>query len=448
MSNILAIDIGSSKICALIARVENNKPVVVGSGVVRSQGLKKGAIINIDEAARAIKAVVADASKQAGVEISEATVSVSGAYTKSTDSIGTVASIPSKEIKISDINRAMQSAIYHANINTTEYDILHALPYNFKVDDQCGVQDPLGMSGTRLEMSLHIVIAQKSALENLKKAIYGADIEIKNMVLASYASSIAVLGDEEKELGACVIDMGGATCNMLVHLGNAPRFHDFLAVGGSHITSDLSMVIHTPLKTAETIKLDYGTLFGHQGGSIEIAQIGNESSKNVASLDTISTVIAARMEETLMILSNKLRSSQLHELLGAGVVITGGASKHEGLAHMAQPIFGNTIPVRTARAKEVKGISESLRDPIYSTVLGLIRYASGETSLYELDSANQLRAPSQETQKTGDRAQSANEQNLTTVSGEEKSELADITLMSPPKPNRLRQFWDWLAGIF
>lgn len=231
MSSILAIDIGSSKVCALIARWQDETLQLMGSGIAKSQGLKKGSIVNIELASRAIKNVVADARHQAGVEPDRAIISVSGAYARSVNSYG-IANIPTKEITVKDVNRAMQTALYNANI-PADYEILHALPYNFKVDDQQNIQDPVGMTGGRLEASVHIVIAQKSALENLRKTVHSAGVEIDNMVLSGYAASIAVLSDDEKDLGVCVIDIGGSTSDMVIHYGNAPRYNDFLAVASS-----------------------------------------------------------------------------------------------------------------------------------------------------------------------------------------------------------------------
>jgi cell division protein FtsA len=463
---ILAIDIGSNKICALVARIENGSPVIVGSGVAKSQGLKKGAIVNIELAASAIKNAVDYASKQAGVETPHAIVSVSGAYITSVDSQGK-ASLPTKEIAVKDINRAMQTAIYHAVV-AKDCEILHALPYNFKVDDQCGVQDPVGMSGSMLEMSVHIITAQKSAMENLRKTIRAAGVEIENLVFSGYASAIAVLSDDEKELGACVIDIGASTCNLVVYANNAPRANGFLPVGGAHITADLSMALHTPPYAAERVKLEYGSFYSRPSvagdkpraepsvQNIEIPKIGNENETHLVSLDIVSTVIGARVEETLMILAGQLERSRLKGVLGAGVVLTGGASKHSGLADVAAYSFGS-IPVRIARPKPLSGLVESLRDPVYSVALGLIRYAANESALYEFDSAGNLRYRPHKGSVEQENVQAIAESlgkldSGGEESGTKKTNLADIIttpdIAKPGIKGRLKQCWEWLTTMF
>ncbi|MGE4295286.1 MAG: cell division protein FtsA [Campylobacterales bacterium] len=461
MSSILAIDIGSSKVCALIARWQDETLQLMGSGIAKAQGLKKGSIVNIDLASRAIRTVVNDARHQAGVDPERAIVSVSGAYVRSVNSYG-IANIPTKEITVKDVNRAMQTAVYNANV-PADYEILHALPYNFKVDDQQSIQDPVGMSGGRLEASVHIVIAQKSALENLRKTVQSAGVEIENMVLSGYAASIAVLSDDEKDLGVCVIDIGGSTSNLVIHYGNAPRYNDFLAVGGSHITGDLSMALHTPPSVAERVKIDHGSLISHSDNLLEIPKIGNENATQQVSLETVSNVIYARMEETLMILSRQLDKSHFKNNLGAGIVITGGAAKHEGLQEIAAPIFDN-LPVRIARPKPMAGLLESLRDPAFAVVLGLVRYGAGEYTLYEIDSNKMLRSrfrsqgrealeeqPAEESPVVREIVQPARRGEVVARRAEEKESIADI-MMTEPQPEGVselwQKFWRRLSQIF
>lgn len=293
---ILAIDIGSTKTCALIAEMKGEDPHITGIGIAKSNGLKKGAITNIELASKSIKGAVSDAKRIAGAEFSEATVSISGAYTKSINSHGIV-NVPSGEITLKEINRAIQTALYNANI-PSEYETIHVLPYDFKVDEQDFIEDPIDMSGNRLEVSVHIVTVQKSSLENLRKAVKLAGLDISNIVLSAYASSIAVLNQDEKELGVAVVDIGGATSNLAVHLGNAIRYNDFLAVGSAHITNDLSMALHTPIRDAEGVKLEYGSLHSGSNAIIELPIVGNEAEKQEVSLEIVSSVIYARAEET------------------------------------------------------------------------------------------------------------------------------------------------------
>jgi cell division protein FtsA len=387
-TTILGIDIGSSKICAIIAEKNGDDIKILGAGIAKSQGLKKGIITNIELASKSIKNALNDAKRVAGTQYEKVVVSISGAYTKSIDSSGVV-NIPNRDIGIREINRAMQMADHNANI-PNEYEKLHILPYNFKVDDQEFIDDPLGMSGARLEVQTHIITAQKSSLSNLEKAVKSAGVEIDNIVLGGYASSIAVLNEDEKELGVAVIDVGGATCNLVVHTNNAVRFNDFLGVGSLNITNDLSTALHTPLGAAENIKINYGSLHGNSSDLIELPVIGDDGSTHEVSLDIVSNVIYVRVEETLMILAKSLEDSGYKDQLGAGIVLTGGMTKLEGIRELASAIFDN-MPIRVAKPKEMNGLFETLRDPGYSTAIGLVLYGAGQFTPYEIDSNKKLR---------------------------------------------------------
>ncbi len=380
---VLAIDIGSTKICAIIAQVnDDNSTSIIGAGIAKAQGLKRGSITNIELASKSIKAAVSDAKRVAGSDIRSAVVSISGAYTKSLNSNGIV-NIPNKEITFKEIERVMHTALYNANI-PNEYEILHALPFNFKVDDQDYIEDPLGMNASRLEVETHIITTQKSNLNNLKKAVRGAGIEVENVVLSAYASSIATLNEDEKELGVAVIDMGGNTSNITIHSGNSIRYNDFLGVGSNHVTSDLSMALHTPLNIADSVKLNYGSLLEPTNDLIELPIIGDEKTTHEVSLEVVHNVIFARVEETLMILAQFIENSGLKNQLGAGVVLTGGFSQMEGMRDLAVATFGS-MPVRLARPKEMNGLFENLRTPEYSTAIGLIMYSASAYTPYEID---------------------------------------------------------------
>ena len=387
-TTILGIDIGSSKICAIIAEKSDDDIKILGAGIAKSHGLKKGIITNIELASKSIKNALNDAKRVAGTQYEKVIVSISGAYTKSIDSSGVV-NIPNRDIGIKEINRAMQMADHNANI-PNEYEKLHILPYNFKVDDQEFIDDPLGMNGARLEVQVHIITAQKSSLSNLEKAVKSAGVEIDNIVLGGYASSIAVLNDDERELGVGVIDLGGATCNMVIHTGNAVRFNDFLGVGSLNITNDLSTALHTPLGAAENIKINYGTLHGNSSDLIELPVIGDDGSTHEVSLDIVSNVIYVRVEETLMILAKALEDSRYKDQLGAGIVLTGGMTKLEGIRELASAIFDN-MPIRVAKPREMDGLFETLRDPGYATAIGLVLYGAGYFTPYEIDSNKKLR---------------------------------------------------------
>lgn len=386
---VLAIDIGSTKICAIIAEVsDDNTIAITGAGTSKAQGLKKGSITNIELASKSIKLALNDAKRVSGSDVKTAIVSISGAYTKSLNSNGIV-NIQNKEVTFKEIERVMQTSLYNANI-PNEYDVLHALPFNFKVDDQDFIEDPLGMNASRLEVDTHIITTQKSNLNNLKKAVQGAGVEVENVVLNGYASSIATLNDDEKELGVAIIDMGGNTSNITIHSGNAIRYNDFLGVGSNHVTSDLSMALHTPLNVAESVKLDYGSLLTPSSDLIELPIIGDEHTTHEVSLEVVHNVIYARVEETLMILAQFIENSGLKDKIGAGVVLTGGFSQMEGIRDLSVATFGS-VPVRLAKPKEMDGLFDNLRSPEYSTAIGLIMYGASSYTQYEIDVNKKVR---------------------------------------------------------
>ncbi len=385
---ILAVDVGSTKISAVIAEVAGDGGLeVTGHGYAKSQGVKKGIITNIELASRSIKKALGDARRIAGNNISIATVSISNAYARSLNSTGIV-NIPHKDISIKEINRVMETALYNANI-PNEYEVIHVLPYNFKVDDQNFIEDPYGMNASRMEVDVNIILTQKSSLSNLTKAVRSSGIEIESIVLNSYASAIATMNGDEKELGVAVIDMGGQTSNLIIHTGNSIRYNDFIPVGSNHITNDLSMALHTPLQIAENVKIRHGDLVNNSTEVIELPIIGDEESRNNISLEIVHSVIASRVEELLMLLEKSFTKSALREQVGSGIILTGGMTKLKGLRELAQAVF-HGMPVRVGFPRTLGGLFDDLNDPIFSTVVGLLLYRVGEHTQYEIDNARRL----------------------------------------------------------
>ncbi len=456
-TTILGIDIGSTKICAIIAEHSESGIKILGSGIAKSKGLKKGVVTNIEYASKSIKNALNDAKRVAGIPYEKVIVSVSGAFTKGVDSYGVI-NVPNGEIGIKEINRAIQMANHNANVSS-DYEKLHLLPYNFKVDEQEYIEDPLGMSGTRLEVQAHLIAVQKSTLGNLKKAIKSAGLEADNLVLTGYASSIAVLKEDEKELGAAVIDMGGATCNLVIYSGNSIRYNDFLGVGSNNITNDLSMALHTPLQAAEEIKIHYKALKESGKEVIELPTIGDESHKNEVSFEIITNVIYARIEETLMILAKSIEESGFKESIGS-IVLTGGFTEFDGLREIAEGIFDGK-PVRIAKPNETEGFFEDLKAPSFSTAIGLILYGAGNFTPYEIDSNNKLRYKDEKIEP------SKNIQNIIETEEEEKNIDLKKDLNIPKAPyaieddiiledyeenygfkNRIKKLWNMLTQLF
>ncbi len=455
---ILAIDIGSTKVCAIIAEIDDEgKLQVQGHGIAKSQGIKKGAITNIELASRSIKKAINDAKRIAGSNITSATVSISNAYAKSLNSTGIV-NIPHKDISIKEINRVMQTALYNANV-PNEYEVVHVLPYNFRVDDQDFIEDPFGMNASRMEVDVNIIMTQKSNLSNLKKAVRSAGVEIDGIVLSGYASAIATMDEDEKELGVAVIDLGGQTSNLVVHVGNSIRYNDFLGVGSNHITNDLSMALHTPLQIAENVKIRHGNLVETSNEVIELPIIGDEENRNGVSLEVVHSVIFARVEEAFMILAKSLDKSALKEQIGAGIILTGGMTKLKGIRELAQSIFPS-LPVRIGKPREIDGLFDELKDPAFATVIGLLLYKAGEHTQYEIDFQQELlHSKDIRTDDLGD-IKIGNTVKETEVKREEKKQKEDAETESDniifddlpdigaDKQNPIKKLTNWAKQLF
>ncbi len=448
---VLAIDIGSTKICAIIAEVADDDSVAItGAGVAKAQGLKKGSITNIELASKSIKQALNDAKRVSGNDVKSAIVSISGTYTKSLNSNGIV-NIQNKEVSLKEIDRVMQTSLYNANI-PNEYDVLHALPFNFKVDDQDFIEDPLGMNASRLEVETHIITTQKANLNNLKKAVRGAGVEVENIVLNGYASAIATLNEDEKELGVAVIDMGGNTSNIIIHSGNAIRYNDFLGVGSNHVTSDLSMALHTPLNVADSVKLNYGSLLTPSNDLIELPIIGDEETTHEVSLEVVHNVVYARVEETLMILAQFIENSGLKDQLGAGIVLTGGFSRMEGIRELAVATFGS-MPVRLAKPIEMNGLFENLMSAEFSSAIGLVMYSAGEYTRYEIDVNKRVRHTNETpiSQSSVNFSQEPEIPVAPTTEEEQKETMVTLPSKKEKKSDEagsISKFWNWATQLF
>ncbi|MEO1923701.1 MAG: cell division protein FtsA [Nautiliaceae bacterium] len=439
MKNILAIDLGSYETTAIIANYDENTDnlSISGVGIAKSKGVKKGAITNIDQASKSIKQALNDAKRVAGVEVSKAIVAMSSAYTKSITSYGIV-NIPENEITIKEINRAINTALYNANI-PADYQLLQAIPYDFKVDDLSEIEDPAGMSGSRLEVSLHLIVAQKSGIENLKKTLKQAGLEIENIVAAGYASGLAVLNEDEKELGVALIDIGATTSDLAIFINKCIRYTDYLGVGSHHITNDLSMALHTPLSDAEAIKINFEEYVKNDTDLIEISVIGSEEEKQKASITTITQVISARIEETFLLLNKEIEESGLKNKIGAGVVLTGGFTNFYNIKEIASSFFDN-LPVRVGIPKKIDGLFENLKAPQFSTALGLLLYGKKEGLTYEIDSNRQFRS-----RYTLSEIQHHSQKEEEKI--KEKEELVEI-VSKKKEPGLIQRFKTWLSNLF
>lgn len=396
MSNktLLAIDVGSASITAVIAKNNlDGKINILGTGTSKSEGINKGSITNIEVASKAIKNAVNIARGSTSEVIDSSVISISGAYTKGLRSLGSV-NVPNGLITETEINQVMQMALYNATI-IPEYEVVHVLPIFFKVDDSKDVENPLNMNGSRLEVSVYIVTAKRTALTNVKSALKQAGIELTNFVLDGYASAISLLDEQQNKFGATVINIGGTTTEFVSYKGSSIVFNGFIPVGSNHITNDLSVMLHTPPNAAETLKIKYGNLLKSNENEdltikkVKIPRIGDEQSTSEVSLDHIQTIIHARVEEILVLVRNKLRQSGIQENIGAGIVITGGMSQLSGIKELATKVFENT-PIKISNPINIKNGYMNFDDPTLSTTVGLLFYGLDDNRAYELDSNKKL----------------------------------------------------------
>ena len=366
------LDIGTSSIKFVIATINAEGLIeVAGVGCAPNSGVKQGVVVNIEMTTDAIRKAKEEAELMSGYIAHEVWVGVSGPHIKSFDSKGMVA-IKNNEVNSSDIERVLEAA--KAVAVPADRKVLHVLPREFKVDGQDGITDPIGMSGVRLEANVHIVTAAQAALTNSIKCIEKAGLKVAGLVLDPLASSMAVLSDDEKNLGACLVDMGGGACNLLYLVNGSVAHTSTIPVGGQHFTHDVAVGLRTPQIAAEELKKKHGSALAsliQDNESIEVEGVGGRKSREIPKKD-LATVLEARAEETLSLIANDVRLSGLLPMLGSGIILTGGASQLEGLGEMGEFIFD--VPVRRGHPGKVGGLTDVIKASEYATCVGLLLY--------------------------------------------------------------------------
>ncbi|MFW6295299.1 MAG: cell division protein FtsA [Halanaerobium sp.] len=383
---ITGLDIGTTKICALIAELNGEDNIeIIGIGLAPSNGLRKGIVVDIDKTSHAIKSAVQKAERMAGQKVESAFVGIAGSHIKSINSHGVVAVTgDEKEIKESDINRVLEAA--RIIPVSSEEDILHVLPREFIVDGSPGIQDPLGMSGIRLEVETHIIKGASTSIQNLVKSVLRAGLNVDEVVLEPLASSQAVLSNDEKELGVVLADIGGGTTDLIVFHEGSIAHTSVLPVGGNHVSNDIAVGLRTPVSEAEKIKIMHGSVISEQiqeNEKIEVLAASGKERKKL-SRKLLSQVIEPRMEEIFNLVKKELDQVGPKDLTPAGMVLTGGASLLTGSAELASEI--TELPVRIGEPDYVSGLSNVIDNPVYikkgdnvpraifSTAVGLIEY--------------------------------------------------------------------------
>ncbi|MCG6896608.1 MAG: cell division protein FtsA [Thiocapsa sp.] len=372
-SLLVGLDIGTSKVAALVGELKDDDQIeIIGIGTHPSRGLKKGVVVDIESTVQSIQRAVEEAELMAGCEIHSVHAGIAGSHVRSLNSHG-ITAIKEVEVTQADVDRVIDAA--RAVAIPADQKILHILPQEFIIDDQEGIREPIGMCGVRLEARVHMVTGAVSAAQNVIKCIRRCGLEVDDLVLAQLSSSYSVLGEDEKELGVCVVDIGGGTTDLAVFTDGAIRHTAVIPIAGDQVTNDIAVALRTPTQHAEQIKVKHACALAQLAANsetIEVPSIGDRPPRRL-SRQTLAEVVEPRYEELLTLLHNELRRSGFEDLVAGGVVLTGGSSKMDGLIELAEEVFH--MPVRLGVPQYVIGMDEVVNNPIYSTGVGLLMYA-------------------------------------------------------------------------
>jgi cell division protein FtsA len=370
---IVGLDIGTSKIVAMVGELHDDDQVeVIGFGTHPSRGLKKGVVVDIEATVHSIQRAVEEAELMAGCEIHQVYAGIAGSHVRSTNSHGIVA-IRDREVSQTDVDRVIDAA--KAVPIPADQKILHVVPQDFTIDGQEGIRKPIGMSGVRLEARVHIVTGAVSAAQNIVKCVQRCGLEVEQIVLEQLASSYAVLTEDERELGICLVDIGGGTTDIAVFSGGAIRHTHVIPVAGDQVTNDIAVSMRTPTQYAEEIKIKYACALSQLANpdeTIEVPSVGDRPPRRLAR-HTLAEVVEPRYEELFTLIRDELRRSGFESQVAAGVVLTGGSAKMEGAVELAEEVFH--MPVRLGVPQHVRGLGDVVRNPIHSTGVGLLLYA-------------------------------------------------------------------------
>lgn len=368
---IVGLDLGTTKVCVVVGEVTPEGIDIVGVGTTPSLGMRGGVVVNIDQTVNAIRKAVSEAERMAGCQIASVYASVGGTHITSLNSHGVIA-IKSREVTRTDVERVLEAA--KAVAMPFDRRVLHVLPQQFIVDDQEGIQDPLGMSGVRLEAKVHIVTGISSALQNIVKCCERAGLHVLDIVMESLASSESVLDPDEKHLGVALVDMGGGTTDVAVFREQAIRYSSVIGLGGNHVTSDISVGLRTAIDEAEKIKRQYGCAMIERVDPQEVIAVGSVGGQKPRELarSILAEIIEARVEEILKVTELELIRSGYTESLHAGVVLTGGVSLLPGIRDLAERVFD--LPVRVGVPYRFGGLGDVVKNPVYATATGLLLY--------------------------------------------------------------------------
>ncbi|MBA4389665.1 MAG: cell division protein FtsA [Syntrophus sp. (in: bacteria)] len=373
---LVGLDIGTTKICVVVGKGSEGKVSIVGIGSHPSTGLRKGVVVNMDSTVNSIKKAVEEAELMAGIKIDSCLAGIGGGHIKSFNSNGVVA-IKDKEVKAEDIARAIDAA--KAVAIPADRELIHVIPQEFIVDDQDGIKDPVGITGVRLEVKVHIVTGNISSAQNIIKCCKLAGLTVDDIILGQLASAEATLTPEEKEIGAALVDIGGGTSDIAVFSNGSIKYTSVLPFGGNSITNDIAIGLRTPIDDAEKIKKKYGCAFSNMVGANETIEVPSVGGRKPRTLQrkTLADIIEPRVEEVAGLIYEEIKKSGQEKLLASGVIITGGCANLEGMPELAESIFN--LPARRGSPMGVGGLVDVVNNPAYATGVGLLIYGFKNT---------------------------------------------------------------------
>ncbi len=370
---VVGLDIGTSKVVALVGEISPQGELsIVGIGSHKSVGLKKGVVVNIESTVQSIQRAVEEAELMAGCQIHSVFAGIAGNHIRSLNSHGIVA-IKDREVYRTDIDRVLDAA--QAVAIPADQKILHVLPQEYIIDAQEGVKEPLGMSGVRLEAKVHLVTCAENAAQNIEKCIRRCGLDVEDIILEQLASSYAILTEDEKELGVCVVDIGGGTTDIAIFTEGAIRHTGVIPIAGDQVTNDIAMALRTPTQYAEEIKIRYACALAKLTGAdetIKVPSVGERPPRDL-SRQALAEVVEPRYDELFTLVQAEIRRSGFEDMMASGIVLTGGTSKMEGVVELAEEIFH--MPVRLGAPQNINGLKDIVNNPIYSTGVGLLQYA-------------------------------------------------------------------------
>ncbi|HEX7029742.1 MAG TPA: cell division protein FtsA [Gammaproteobacteria bacterium] len=371
---IVGLDVGTSKVVAIVGEVRPDGSIeIIGIGSHPSRGLKKGVVVNIESTVQSIQRAVEEAELMAGCQINSIFAGIAGSHVKSLNSHGIVA-IRDKEVTSGDVERVIDAA--RAVAIPADQKILHILPQEFIIDEQDGIKEPVGMSGVRLEAKVHMVTGAVSAAQNIIKCVRRCGLEVDDLILEQLASSYAVLTEDEKDLGVCIVDIGGGTTDIAVFTDGSIRHTAVIPIAGDQVTNDIAVALRTPTHFAEEIKIKYACALpqlANPDETIEVPSVGERPPRRLAR-QTLAEVVEPRYEELFSLVQAELRRSGFEDVIAAGIVLTGGSAKMEGAIELAEEVFH--MPVRLGIPQHVSGLSDVVRNPIHATGVGLLLFGA------------------------------------------------------------------------